>query len=80
MTPFTEAAHLPHAELSHPAEMAADARLVASNLHLQRAARAAVLEVPSIHFDDFPKEVGKREITVSAAAAAIANSLHLHLD
>ena len=34
----------------------------------------------SSHFDDFPREVVKREITVSEAAARLANALHLHLD
>ena len=35
---------------------------------------------PSIHFDDFPREVPKREIEISEAAARLANALHLHLD
>ena len=35
---------------------------------------------PSIRFEDYPAEVGKREIRVSDAAARIANALHLHLD
>ncbi|MFC6153360.1 hypothetical protein [Nocardioides yefusunii] len=80
MKPITQAAHLTHDELSHPAEMVADARRVASSLDLERAARAAVQEAPSIHFADFPSELPKREITVTAATAALANSLHLHLD
>ncbi len=35
---------------------------------------------PSIRFEDYPAEVGKREIRVTDAAARIANALHLHLD
>ena len=35
---------------------------------------------PSIHFEDFPREVPKRDIEVSDAAARLANALHLHLD
>ena len=35
---------------------------------------------PSIHFEDFPREVPKRDIRVSDAAARLANALHLHLD
>ena len=35
---------------------------------------------PSIRYEDYPAEVGKREIRVSDAAARIANALHLHLD
>jgi hypothetical protein len=36
--------------------------------------------VPSIEFDDFPREIRKPEITVSEAAAHLASRLHLHLD
>src|SRR5687768_1907203 len=71
-------------ELGTPAEMAADGRETSRNLGLQsrleRAARAAVAPAPSLDFDDYPAEVGKREIRVSDAAARIANALHLHLD
>ena len=35
---------------------------------------------PSIHFDEFPREITKRDVEISAAAARIANALHLHLD
>ena len=63
-----------------PAEMAADCRAVGHNLGLERAARAAVAAPPSLRFEDYPAEVGKREIRVSDAAARIANALHLHLD
>ena len=35
---------------------------------------------PSIRYEDYPAEVGKREIRVSDAAARLANALHLHLD
>jgi hypothetical protein len=37
-------------------------------------------EVPSIAYSDFPREIRKTEITVSDAAARLANRLHLHLD
>jgi hypothetical protein len=71
-------------ELGTPAEMAADGREASRNLGLQgrleRAAQAAVSPAPSLRFDDYPGEVGKREIRVSDAAARIANALHLHLD
>ena len=60
--------------------MAADCRQVGRNLPLERAARAAVSPAPSIRFEDYPTEVGKREIKVSDAAARLANALHLHLD
>ncbi|MBC2933447.1 hypothetical protein [Nocardioides sp. zg-1228] len=76
-TPFSD-------ELGTPAEMAADGRAASRNLGLQsrleRAARAAGRPAPSLHFDDYPAEVGKREIRVSEAAARLAGALHLHLD
>ncbi|MFC6288561.1 hypothetical protein ACFP3Q_15445 [Nocardioides sp. GCM10027113] len=76
-------------EMSHQAQLRADCEAVSRNLgldltpssRLERAARAAVEgEAPSLHFEDFPREVHKRDITVSDAAARIANALHLHLD
>jgi hypothetical protein len=76
--------HLVHDELASPAEMAADCQEAGRNLRLElrleRAARAAVAPAPSIHFDDYPAEVGKREIRISDAAARLAGALHLHLD
>ena len=71
-------------ELGTPAEMAADGREAGRNLRLElrmeRAARAAVAAPPSIRYEDYPTEVGKREIRISDAAARLANALHLHLD
>jgi hypothetical protein len=82
---FQRPSHLVHDELGTPAEMAADCRTTERNLglerRLERAARAAVSgRHPSLRFEDYPAEVGKREIRVSDAAARIANALHLHLD
>ncbi|HET6167063.1 MAG TPA: hypothetical protein VFE07_09560 [Marmoricola sp.] len=37
-------------------------------------------EVPSLEFDELPRETRKPEITVSEAAAHLAARLHLHLD
>jgi hypothetical protein len=67
-------------DASTPQEMSADCRAVGQNLHLQKAAKAAVQPAPSIHFEDYPREVSKREIKVSEAAARLANALQLHLD
>ena len=68
-------------------QMYADAAACRANLHLgpdprlEKAARRAVEgEAPSLHFEDFPREVGKRDIQISEAAARLANALHLHLD
>ena len=69
-----------YADLETPARMYADCLVVGDNLRLERAARAAVRPAPSIHFEDFPREVRKRDITVSDAAARLAGALHLHLD
>jgi hypothetical protein len=73
--------HLVHAELGTPAELAADCQEIGRNLRLERAVRAAVAGPgPSLRFEDYPTEIGKREIRISDAAARIANALHLHLD
>jgi hypothetical protein len=62
-------------------QMSADCRAAGDHLRLGRAAEAAVSgRPPSLHFDDYPREVPKRDIRVSDAAARIANALHLHLD
>src|SRR3954453_14828117 len=71
---------LAYDDLATPQEMHADCRATGDHLRLQQAARAAVAPAPSIHFEDFPREVRKREITVSEAATRLANALHLHLD
>ncbi len=80
MTPGTPSSHLIHDELASAPEMTADCRALGANLKLQRAALAAVSVPPSIHFEDYPTEVHKRDIEVTEAAAKIANALHLHLD
>ncbi|RYB95488.1 hypothetical protein EUA93_14730 [Nocardioides oleivorans] len=84
MTTSSRPSYLVSDELGTPAELAADGRATGRNLglhsSLERAARAAVATPPSLHYDDYPAEVGKREIRVSDAAARIANALHLHLD
>ncbi|MDN4160695.1 hypothetical protein [Nocardioides abyssi] len=61
-------------------EMREDCLAVGRNLPLDRVRRAAAAPVPSIHFDDFPREVAKRDIRVDEAAQRLANALHLHLD
>lgn len=35
---------------------------------------------PSLRYEDFPREIAKRDIEVSDAAARLAAALHLHLD
>ena len=73
-----------YADAATPAEMHADCEACGRNLglerQLERAAEAAKAPAPGIHFDEFPREVTKRDVEISAAAARIANALHLHLD
>jgi hypothetical protein len=70
-------------DFSSPQQMHADCEaLERNNPRLDRAAKAAVERTsPSLHFEDYPREVRKRgEIEISEAAARLANALHLHLD
>ena len=70
----------PYEDSASLAEMRADCLVVESNLAMAKAARRAVEPAPSILFEDFPREIPKREIEYSEAAARLANALHLHLD
>jgi hypothetical protein len=73
-------AHLTHDELDAPSRLREDGAAVGRELRLERIARAAVAGPPSLEYDAYPREVGKRDIEVSETAARIANALHLHLD
>ena len=78
----TPPSRLAHGELATPREMYDDCRAVSRNLGLsplERAARAAVRPAPSIRFEDYPPELGKREIRITEATARLADALHLHL-
>ena len=79
MSPLPSRATDAYGELSTPEEMRDDARVVASALRLDRVARAAVEDPPGLQYDDHPREVAP-DVSVSAAAARLAGSLHLHLD
>ena len=65
-----------------PQQMHADCEAIErNNPRLEHAARAAVEHAsPSLHFEDYPREVRKKEIKISEATARLANALHLHLD
>jgi hypothetical protein len=41
---------------------------------------AVTMPAPSLEFEDFPREIPKRTIEVSQAAAHLASRMHLHLD
>jgi hypothetical protein len=71
MTPLPNRSHSSYDEIESPAAMREDAAAVA---------RALRLGPPSLEYDDFPREIPKRDIAVDEAAARIANALHLHLD
>jgi hypothetical protein len=71
MTPDPNRGHTAYDEIDSLAEMRVDAAAVA---------RALRLGPPSLEYDDFPREVPKREIAVDEAAARLANAQHLHLD
>ena len=63
--------------------MTADCQVLQRQLRLtqlERAARAALRPAPSIRYEDYPRELAKRDIEVSEAAARLAAALHLHLD
>ena len=74
-------------DASTASEMSKDCRAVKEALLLprrltnaERAARAAARPVPSILFEDYPREAKKPTITVSDAAARLGAALHLHLN
>lgn len=68
----------PYEEIASPADLHADCQAVSRRL--QDAAVKATRPAPSIHFDERPREVPKRDIQISEAAQRLANALHLHLD
>ncbi len=68
----------PYEEIETPAQLRGDCEAVTARL--ARAAEQATRTAPSIHFDEFPREIPKRDIQISEAAQRLANALHLHLD
>ena len=66
-------------------EMRVDCTACASRIELPQRRRgeiseAATMPAPSLEYAEFPREVAKRSIEVSDAAAHLASRLHLHLD
>ncbi len=82
MTPNPD--RLAYDDAASISEMHADCEAAGRNLgferRLARAAEAAVESAPSIHFEDYPSEIPKREIRISEAAQRLANAMELHLD
>lgn len=60
----------PYEEIATPADLHADCEAV----------RRALQPAPSLHFDDYAREIPKGQIEVTEAAQRLANALHLHLD
>ena len=81
-TPTNDSAghRLAYDDADTPTAMHSDCEAAGRNLGLDRIARAVARPAPSIHFADYPREVGKRDIEISEAAARLAGALHLHLD
>jgi len=77
MTSEKRSQRLAYDDASTPEEMSADCRATGRNLRLSKAAEAATRPAPSIHFDEYPREVAKRNIRISDAAARLAHALHL---
>jgi hypothetical protein len=84
---MTDAQHvsgLAYDDPSTPSEMTADCRAAEARLSLptsfETVARAAARPAPSLRFEDFPREVPKREIHPTVAARRIAAAMDLDLD
>lgn len=76
MTSSDSASRLTHAPLASTSEMADDCRATTRHLRLDGVARAAVSAPPSLCYEDYPREVAKRDIRVSEAAARLAEALY----
>lgn len=62
-------------DFATPAQMRADCLEAGRHLRLERVAEKAVAPAPSIRYEDY-REVPKREIRVSEAAARLARALY----
>ncbi|MGZ4447391.1 MAG: hypothetical protein ACXVEC_11830 [Nocardioides sp.] len=78
--PAQPTTRLAYDDASTPQEMSADCRAIGADPRFHKAVRAVTDAPPSLHFEDYPREVAKRDITISAAATRLANALELHLD
>ena len=63
-------------DFATPQQMRADCVEAGRNLRLERIARRAAAPAPSLRYEDYPREVRKRDITVSDAAARLARALY----
>jgi hypothetical protein len=78
---------LPYDDPSPATEMTLDCRAVEAALALprrrtpgERAARAVARPAPSLRYEDYPREVAKPSMAVSAAASRLGAAFHPDLD
>jgi hypothetical protein len=58
-------------------DMCADCRTIGVKLRYDRIAKAAARPAPSLRFENYPREVTKREISIDQATARLAAALYL---
>jgi hypothetical protein len=63
-------------DLLAPRDMYADCHSIGVKLRFDRIARAATRPAPSLHFEDYPREIIKREISIDEATARLASALY----
>lgn len=87
VTPSPTTGRLPYDDPSPASEMTLDCHAVEAALALprrrtprERAAWAAARPAPSLRYEDYPREVAKPSIAVSAAASRLAAAFHPDLD
>jgi hypothetical protein len=84
MTDAQSPSALAYDDPATPSELTADCRAAEERLSLATSldsvAHAAAHPAPSLHFEDFPREVAKPEIHPATAARRIASALDLDLD
>jgi hypothetical protein len=78
---------LPYEDASTPMQMSVDCHAVEAALSLAPRATSRTVstadiigEPPSIAYADFPREIGKDNVSVSEATARLANAMELPLD
>ena len=80
-SPITTPGHDCHDALPSPQDLAVDAREARRALRRwESIGRGAARPAPSIRFEDYPREVRKRDIQIDWAAVRLASALSLHLD
>ena len=71
---------LPYDDADSTATMAGDCAACAATMDLPVRRPLVAGPAPSLRYEDYPREVRKRDITVDDATAHLAAALELHLD